>query len=292
MKNIYFGNESKPHVYQAVPGVYKIECWGGGSGSSKGGYVSGYIKFFSSINLYVYAGGKGQSGELGQVFNGGGLSQTSGGGASDVRLVGGEWDSFHSLKSRIIVAGAAGASDGIGVGQRWDPGGPGGGIEGFPSKLNSGQGGTQRKGGDGNPSGTFGKGGGNGKTSSITQDGNGAGGGGYFGGGAGKQHNVYGGGGGSSFISGHEGCYAIDPASSNPDDMIMKNDSIHYTGLSFYKTEMIDGNSTMPSPFGDEKIGVVIITLIHKFVFQTNCNQLFPKLSILLFVFIFNYNSG
>ena len=51
---------------------------------------------------------------------------------------------------------------------------------------------------------------------------------------------VGGGGGGSSFISGHNGCNAVS-ASSTSGNMVHTGQSVHYSGLSFTNTVMIDG---------------------------------------------------
>ena len=289
---LFYGNTTTSDVYLARSGIYQIECWGGGSANveidfSKGAYVSGYIKFQSTIKLYVYVGGEPILGTDGKVFNSGGHTQSCGGGASDVRLVGGEWDDFHSLKSRIIVAGAAGGHDGT-YSSEIDYGGSGGGINGFSSSLNSGQGGTQIKGGAGKPNGCFGKGGGNGRIGNV--DGNGGGGGGYFGGGGAANDDTYGGGGGSSFISGHPECLAIDPSSTDSCNMKMTDQSIHYSGLYFYNTEMIDGNKEMPSPFGGTEkghssYGAVRISLIQKLYCISSCHSFIPKYSLLIFIF-------
>ena len=138
---------------------------------------------------------------LNYSYGGGGPGQFGGGGATDIRLLPGEYDNFTSLKSRIIVAAGAGATDSN------DLGGPGGTIEGFNSHGNYGKGGTQISGGQGDSSGKFGKGGGN--PNRIDASGNAGGGSGYFGGGTSTIANNYGGGGGSSFISGYPGCIAI-----------------------------------------------------------------------------------
>lgn len=69
-----------------------------------------------------------------------------------------------------------------------------------------------------------------------------SGGGGYYGGG----HGVHpgstwpGGGGGSSFISGHSGCDAIK-SESTENNIIHTGQSIHYSGMYFTNTVMIDG---------------------------------------------------
>ena len=108
-------------------GYYKVELWGASGGASNrnsntGGYTSGIIGFNKSLNLYIYIG---EAGELsaGTTFNGGGSPGTGlntsglgyqGGGATDIRLVSGNWDDFDSLKSRIMVAAGAGGSGWIG----------------------------------------------------------------------------------------------------------------------------------------------------------------------------------
>ena len=69
------------------------------------------------------------------------------------------------------------------------------------------------------------------------------GGSGYNGGGSGgaTANNVSSGAGGSSFISGHNGCDAIKKESTE-NNIIHTGESIHYSGLYFTNTVMIDGN--------------------------------------------------
>ena len=249
--------------YTVYPGIYKIECWGAqGSGISgnvyldgKGGYVSGFIKFDTRRKLYIFLGGIGKQSNPVAAFNGGGLSQFGGGGATDVRLIDGEWDNFESLMSRIIVAGAGAGGDGGVLGD--DCGGSAGGTTGYSSQSNYGQGGTQTSGGHGDVPGSFGQGGGNGNIgdgTGIYPDGNGAGGSGYFGGGGSTNGIYYGGGGGSSFISGYKGCNAIN-SSSTKEHIIMTNQPIHSSGLRFFNMSMIDGNTDMTSPTGSREHG-------------------------------------
>ena len=244
----YLGPDVKSDEYQAKKGIYKIECWGAEGGtatSAKGGhgaYASGYIRILKPIILYVYVGGKGLRYSCDQPFNGGGLSQSSGGGASDVRLIGGSWYDFNSLKSRIIVAAGGGGGDGNSG--CWDDGGAGGTLKGFDTQAGEATGGSQTAGGIGGVNGTFGKGGGNKKCGASDDDGNGAGGGGYFGGAGSTNVQLYGGSGGSSYISGHPGCIAIDPNSPDENNMIPLNSSIHFTGKSFFNSQMIDGKTS------------------------------------------------
>ncbi|WP_461193976.1 Glycine rich protein [Clostridioides difficile] len=198
------------------PGRYKIECWGAcggryhGSGvtNTKGGYTSGEITLSESVVLYIYIGQSGfekvsSSSDFSWTgFNGGGKGNFktegsnkwiyAGGGATDIRLIGGDWDNEQGLLSRIIVAGGGGGYHstyfykwGVGGGFIGEDGI--GGIEGF---LSSG-GGSQYQGGTsyfgGIYNGSFGKGGGDFEY--------GVGGGGGWFGGAGNQSLGIGGGG-------------------------------------------------------------------------------------------------
>lgn len=89
-------------------GYYKFECWGaqgtGTANTGKGGYTQGTIKLNEGDTFYIYVGGKNQYGG----WNGGGQTTegNGGGGATDIRLIPGEWNSEEGLKSRIMVAGA------------------------------------------------------------------------------------------------------------------------------------------------------------------------------------------
>ncbi|HBY2691926.1 TPA: hypothetical protein MIV88_003970, partial [Clostridioides difficile] len=203
------------------PGEYKLECWGASGGRyhassftecAKGGYVKGDITLKEQTKLYVYVGQSGferyssPSGSGTRTgFNGGGKGSslgnssgrwsTIGGGATDIRLVGGSWDNTQNLLSRILVAGGGGGSESDAT----DPndvnevGGAGGGLEGnrgYGYSLAFSGGGTQFYGGQSRVDdydGSFGKGG-KGATN--------GGGGGWFGG-AGDTH--YSGGGGSGY---------------------------------------------------------------------------------------------
>ena len=246
---VFYGNKTTIETFEFHKGIYHIECWGAQgccSHGGRGGYVSGYIKFVQSTTLYLYLGEEGHEREPTVPFNGGGTGQISGGGASDVRFTYNEnCLDLDSLKSRIIVAGGGGGGDWTTLHEEY--GGDGGGLKGHASLFNKGQGGTQTSGGYGINSGKFGQGG---SSTDYGYSGHGGGGGGYFGGGSSTERDMYGGGGGSSFISGHDGCNAIDIASKDPTNMISTNQSIHYKGYRFYKTDIIDGNSTMPAPGG------------------------------------------
>lgn len=235
-----------------VTGTYKIELWGaqgGESYSGVGGYTSGNIILFAGETLYIYVGGQPQSVVVGG-YNGGGISNSdgryqSGGGSTDVRLAGGLWNDTNGLRSRIMVAGGGGGGS-FSFGAL--SGGAGGGllgVEGNRSGADNGsnyitlaQGGSQNSGGTGGTGsyaggyvGMFGYGG-NGVFCCLA-----GGGGGYYGGGSsGVATNIAGtGAGGSSFISGHNGCDAINSSG------IHTNQSNHYSGKVFLDTLMIDG---------------------------------------------------
>ena len=247
-------------------GIYKLELWGaqGGSTSSVhggyGAYVSGNILLYEYLALYIEVGEKGK-GETSNYFNynngsssiynsgnygtGPGWS-TSGGGSTDVRLIKESWNSFNSIKSRIMVAAGGGGSNGY---HHFDNGGAGGGLIGYNGTYigkdgTCSTGGTQTSGGQ--------NGGGSNTTNCLrrNQFGNvdyydcnvAKGGNGYYSGGA----SPHGGGttgsgaGGSSFISGHTGCDAIKEESTSS-NIIHTGQSVHYSGLKFTNTKMIDG---------------------------------------------------
>lgn len=244
-------------------GTYQIELWGAEGGQAlcngvactkyagKGGYAKGLIHLNKGDKLYFYLGQKGQDAVLlsntQPSYNGGGLSTSdgaddeaagAGGGATDVRLVGGNWNDFNSLVSRIMVAGGGG-------GQAWRnrDGGAGGGINGVDS--GSSKGATQTSGYQ------FG----------IGKDGNGAGssdgvaggGGGYWGGVSGNSSYTEVGSGGSGYISGHTGCVAIASASATTPKAGCANGttdqscSIHYSGKTFTETVLLDGTQSIPN---------------------------------------------
>ena len=80
-----------------------------------------------SETFYLFIGEQGKYGYI-ESFNGGGIGQFGGGGASDIRTVNGTWDDFESLKSRIMVAAGGGGPD---SGKK---GGAGGTLEGLESE--------------------------------------------------------------------------------------------------------------------------------------------------------------
>jgi hypothetical protein len=273
----YTGNPQEFVV--PVQGKYKLEVWGAEGGgdhlqqylgpSGKGGYSTGVVELKSSDKLYIYVGGKGSFCQGGYCtiqggYNGGGsgwkrtgASDTtnpvaSGGGATDIRLIPGEWNNATSLLSRFIVAGGGG---GGGVDQG-EPGGHGGGLEGILVNSESGRGGTQTSGW------SFGAGF-SANTDTInyintTYGGNGGGGGwygGYYTAGPSKWEGA---GGGSGFL------WNQSSVSNVPKGYLVSEKYF----LSDAKT--IAGNASMPSydgkstMVGNKANGYAKITLIEK----------------------------
>ena len=78
----------------------------------KGAYVGGVISLTSGNTFYVYVGEQPSGGEGG--WNGGGTNIASlpagGGGATDISVSNGAWNSTSHLYSRIIVAGGGGGA--------------------------------------------------------------------------------------------------------------------------------------------------------------------------------------
>ena len=268
---------------------YKIECWGASGGiiedfsisPGKGGYTSGKINLSNNTKFYLYVGqifNDYSTYKLHYTFNGGGGGEAPGGGATDIRLIGGEWNNFESLKSRIMVAGGGGGGFYMPNSSNREPG-HAGGLLGISANCNltlsnpsintsgySGEGGLQTRGGkhgEGaysrqnllHANGGFGYGGygTDNDTGDCTSSG---GGGGYYGGG----HGVHpggswtGGGGGSSFISGYTGCDAI-AESSTEDNIVHTGQPNHYSGKVFTNSVMIAGNASMPKPGGGTENG-------------------------------------
>ena len=263
----YNYNGNNYYTYKApVSGIYFVELWGA-SGfsdalSGKGAYTSGYIYLTKNTTFYIYVG-QGNS-DAAASFNGGGSCRTwcyPGGGATDIRLVPGSWNDTSSLASRIMVAGGGG---GYNTYSSQSAGGYAGGLiggNGLARTVQDGpHGGSQTAGGDKNNTktgdtvgfnGSFGIGGNAGSYG-------GGGGGGYWGGAGGSDSPSTGGGetggaGGSSYISGYTGCVAIkSPSNITPKDGCTDGTtdnscSLHYSGYSFFNSEMKAGNQSMPT---------------------------------------------
>ncbi len=225
------------------------------------------------------------------IFNGGGYGESPGGGATDVRLninETGDWNNFDSLKSRIMVAagGGGGVHTAVDMTQEYKRG-DGGTINGLDAHFYvsnvvgtcsigggttntyeySGHGATQTSGGTPGTifgcgidpqeipemTGKFGSGGYGKHASNAFKYTSSGGGGGYYGGGHGNHPGGTwtGGGGGSSFISGYEGCIAIDE-NSTEDNIKHLETSIHYSGKIFTDTIMLAGNESMPTYDGQD----------------------------------------
>ena len=231
--------------------------------------------------LTFNGGGSGSHSTSGQDING------NGGGATDIRLVSGDWNNESSLASRIMVAGGGGgAFDGRAGTNYYANGGNAGGltapngnyIQWGSTGPSVSTGATQTQGGKGaannEKDGIFGSGGyGNYTGTWIYYSG---GGGGYYGGGSGGALSsvVMTASGGSSYISGHLGCVAIQAQ----DNITPKNGctdgteditcSYHYSNKIFTNTIMKAGNEEMPtfngsgSMTGNSGNGFVKITVL------------------------------
>jgi len=227
---------------------YRVELWGASGAQNytdtrgKAGYVSGKIVLTDTHDIYLFIGQNNNRTSWdcsdtpsvqSSVFNGTTSgSCASGGGASDLRffqLRPNEnellWYSDTGLNSRLIVAsGSGGAIYNVKAGD-------GGGLIGYiPSNSTTAPANQTSM--------FFGIG-----TGHTTK-----GGGGWYGGANGEARNS---GGGSSYISGHTGCVAIAEGSTTNPRAVRKagcttgttdNEcSIHYSGITFTDTVMIDG---------------------------------------------------
>lgn len=286
---VYTGSEQEFNV--PCKGTYKIELWGaqGGNSGGNGAYTSGSIRLLNQSKIYIQVGGQGGKTPAGVAqtvsggYNGGGLTNGqdccnrvygTGGGSTDIRLVSGLWNNTASLASRIMVAAGGGGRFSDSNDNSFFAG-VGGTIHGLDASglYNNyclGLGATQTSGGKistvgehctssdidytgaGLTTGGFGYGGQHG-----TQGNNGTGGGGGYYGGSSSGH-IASAGGGSSYISGYQGCVAINSSS----DISPRKDSngnicsdgttdiscsYHYSGYIFTDTKMIAGNESMPT---------------------------------------------
>ena len=192
-----------------VDGKYKIELWGAGAGVfageslSYGSYVSGTINFAKGQKIYVYVGENG-------------YTKFSNPTVVSLRFNGGGYGNLvcykHYLKhennnNKGVDFAGGGATDIRLANGDWDV------FDSLKSRI-------------------------------IVAVG-GGGGGGYYGGGGSKTANnvsqASNGAGGSSYISGHNGCDAIKEESTE-DNIIHTGQSIHYSGMHFTDTVMIDGS--------------------------------------------------
>ena len=264
-------------------GSYLVELVGASGGFTKfgkvnypgkGGYVRGILDITYPITMHLYVGGMGKNttgtGESNGAdggFNGGGKGAddlandacptAGGGGATDLRLPSNNDEDQISLRQRIMVAGGGGSA---GCWKTAGKGGDGGGIEGQagdPMEANPLSGGDCGKQTGENDFFGYGE---KGEDGVNQGEGAGAGGGGYYGGRGGKSgSNVQsggGGGGGSSFISGMDGCLAINKNGTT------KANSIHFSGIQFREPSTLIGVN-----YGD---GYAIITYLKWCKIQTN----------------------
>ncbi|CZR83068.1 Glycine rich protein [Clostridioides difficile] len=240
------------------PGKYKLECWGARGGATgtpheegfyygKGGYCSGELTLRKKTALYVYVG---FDGKKGSQFNGAGYcGSATGGGATDIRLVDGNWDNPQGLLSRIIVAGGGG-----GTRDRYTAG-SGGGLKGGIGRDFNGSpshGGTQFEGGkgkydDGSLDGSFGKG------CAYPNPSAGSGSGGGWFGGAGGNGGSFGSGGGSGYVLTKD---SYKPPGYTPTSEYYFDNVVMTTG----------GNTTVVGNYSD---GRAKITLLQALPFLT-----------------------
>lgn len=103
-------------------GWYKIELWGASAfgvssvnetETGRGSYTAGLIYLEENQHLYFFIGTIGTNSNAVNKHN---IDNLYGGGATDVRLVGGGWKDDNGLQSRIMVAGGGGHSSGAGSG--------------------------------------------------------------------------------------------------------------------------------------------------------------------------------
>ncbi len=243
-------------------GDYLLETWGAQGGDDpanpttvfggRGGYAKGAVHLTAGTTLYVYVGSQG-IGCLGSSWN-----STGGGGATDIRLVGGDWKSAEGLYSRIIVAGGGGGRHGKNYEGATYVGNDGGG-EVAPTYDTQGvhiTGATQTGSGtsdydypEGVVAGSFGYG-------NPNNQGNTCSAGGYNGGAEGSDNWANGGPGGGWY-----GGVTSWPTSSGGSGYVLTDVSykpIGYTpGTEYYlnETELIAGNDLMPDPAGGTETG-------------------------------------
>jgi hypothetical protein len=252
--NVYFGKLNNFDYTGDVQsfiapkdGYYQLQAWGAqGAGSlSKGAYTSGKVLLSANETIYIYVGEGLLNTSNSTSFNGG-TADTGGcpgGGATDFRLVNGNWNDATSLTSRIMVAAGSGA----GSGNNTINLGAGGALSGLSGGGTAG--GTQVAAGERQAT-TYANSGFGFANGGCT------GGGGYYGGGG--STCVDGAGGGSSYISGYTGCVAITsatdttPKSGCTTGTTDINCSYHYSGKLFTSTIMKAGNETMPTHDGTD----------------------------------------
>jgi uncharacterized repeat protein (TIGR02543 family) len=260
--------------YAPYTGEYQIELWGASGGSfnsfqgGNGAYTSGNINLPENQLLYICVGEQGN--DKGESFNG--TIKTdykyAGGGATDVRLnYGTKWNSFNSLKTRIMVAGAGGT----GITANGGNGGITNGQNAFGNftGIINAIGGKQKVPGiNSSIKNGF-------KSSQLTEylannnkPGFGfsvnAGGSGYFGGGGTGIKGA--GAGGSSYVSGYKDNISLHNTATEHNLVFSGN--IHYSGYEFTSPKIESGSTqiidpiTKESSIGKKGNGYARITLI------------------------------
>ena len=256
-------------------GKFLFELWGasGGTGNygtqpipGRGAYTSGYISLNRGDTFYIYVGGKGENsayvysrpkggwngGGNGSSDNTGTDSAGAGGGATDVRLISGEWDDSKSLASRIMVAGGGGGGHATNTTNYRDA------CDAGTTKISgylSTWAGTATPTVNQTTGNAFGKGANGVDWYCCAMAG---GGGGYYGGVGVVDSSSCSGrsSGGSSYISGHTGSVAIKSESdTSPKDNCTTDTtdvtcSYHYSDYIFTDTTMVGGGGTMPTTDG------------------------------------------
>lgn len=110
-KTIRFDYTGQPEPLVLDLGVYDFECHGAQGCGPYGGYggvMAGRYTAISPITLWMYIGNTLTSNVGGWNGGGTGAMPYGGGGATDIALLYGEWDSVEHLYSRILVAGGGG----------------------------------------------------------------------------------------------------------------------------------------------------------------------------------------
>jgi hypothetical protein len=239
-------------------GVYTLEAWGAQGGNDpsnpnaifggRGGYAKGDVTLTAGQTIQIYVGQQG-SGCMNSSWR-----STGGGGATDFRLTGGNWNDNAGLLSRILVAGGGGGRHGNNYEGVAYVGNDGGGstAPNFTANGVNVVGSTQNGGGSSNNTnvaGSFG-------FANPTPYSNTCSVGGWNGGARGSDNWANGGGGGgwwggvSSWPTGSGGSgYAYTAASWTP---------AGYTPTAAFQlanTQLIAGNTVMPDPAGGTMTG-------------------------------------
>ena len=254
-----FGYTGAVQTFTApTAGVYTLEAWGAQGGNDpsnpnaifggRGGYAKGDVALTAGQTIQIYVGQQG-SGCMNSNWR-----STGGGGATDFRLTGGNWNDNAGLLSRILVAGGGGGRHGNNYEGVAYVGNDGGGstAPNFTANGVNVVGSTQNGGGSSNNTnvaGSFG-------FSNPTPYSNTCSVGGWNGGARGSDNWANGGGGGgwwggvSSWPTGSGGSgYAYTAASWTP---------AGYTPTAAFQlanTQLIAGNTVMPDPAGGTMTG-------------------------------------